>query len=286
MGLRELLPENTRRRLRAVKRTIKRVQMRFTRPNLYDLNSPQRVGVIYAAPSDMKIDERLYLYSFVLGFRPVRALEIGVLHGGSGCIIANAMEDNEVGTIVGVDPGPEIYVRKRDFHGRYHLVAKPSPEGLSEAHRIAGGDFDFVFIDGLHMYDQVCRDIEGVLPMVSEGAYMMFHDAFHYGVSSAISEAVEGNPNLHDCGYPCRTPRMEYDSFTPYNGVRLLRYSADKVTSAYQVVSPFYQAIGKIAPPVDAKAFNHDQWHCRTFGPCPRCQAEAESPLSTVRQGG
>jgi predicted O-methyltransferase YrrM len=279
MGLRELLPENTRRRLRAVKRTIKRVQMRLTRANLYNLSSPHRVGVIYAAPSDMKIDERLYLYSFVRGFRPARALEIGVLHGGSGCIIANAMEDNGLGVIVGVDPGPEIYVPERDFHGRYRLVAKPSPEGLPEARRIAGGEFDFVFIDGLHMYDQVRLDIKGVLPLVCEGAYIMFHDAFHYGVSSAITEAVEGNSNLHDCGYPCRTPRIEYDSFTPYNGVRLLRYSANSITPAYQIVSPFYQAIGKIAPPVDAKVFNHDQWHCRTFAPCPRCQAEAESLL-------
>jgi predicted O-methyltransferase YrrM len=284
MELRELLPESTRRRLRAVKRTFKRVQMRLTRPNLYDLNSPDRVGVIYSAPSDMKIEERLYLYSFIRGFRPARALEIGVLHGGSSCIIANAMEDNGLGVIVGVDPGPEIYVRERDFHGRYHLVRKSSPEGLPEARRIAGGEFDFVFIDGLHMYDQVCLDVKGVLPLVCDGAYIMFHDAFHYGVSSAITEAVEGNPKLHDCGYPCRTPRMGYDSFTPYNGVRLLRYSANRVTPAYEVVSPFYQAIGKTAPTVDPKAFNHDQWRCRTFEPCPRCQSEAGTPLmSTAR---
>jgi hypothetical protein len=221
----------------------------------------------------MRVDERLYLYSFVRGFRPERALEVGVLNGGSGCIIANAMEDNGVGVIVGIDPEPNILVRQSDFQGRYHLVSQTSPEGLGEARRIAGGPFDFVFIDGLHLYKQVIRDIAGVLPLLCEGAYILFHDAFHYGVANAISESLGENPLLHDCGYPCRTPRMDYDPLTPYNGVRLLRYSGAGICDAHELVTPFYEAEGNHAPVPGPDVYNHDQWYCRNLSPCPRCAA-------------
>jgi predicted O-methyltransferase YrrM len=226
----------------------------------------------------MRLDERLYLYSFVRGFRPERALEIGVLRGGSGCIIANAMEDNGCGMVVGLDPEPRIEVRKRDFHGRYHLILKPSPEGLQEAFQVAGGRFDFVFIDGLHMYKQVVRDIEGILPFLCDGAYILFHDAFHYGVANAISESVARIPMLHDCGFPCRTPRMDYDVLTPYNGVRLLRYADKRISDAHQVVTPFYEAAGKRAPLPSSDVFDHDQWYCRTHNPCPNCKARGIVP--------
>jgi len=277
MQLRQALPGTLLRSLKRAKRTTLGIYQVFSRPNLYRLGTPHRVGVCYTAPSDMRLDERMYLYSFVRGFRPQRALEIGVLRGGSACVIANAMEDNGHGIIVGIDPQPSIEVPKRRYHGRFHLLARSSPEGLAEASQIAGGLFDFVFIDGLHMYRQVLRDIEGVLPLLCEGAYILFHDAFHYGVASAVKESIAGNSRLHDCGYPCRTPRMDYDQLTPYNGVRLVRYSNTDICDAHQVVAPYYQAEGKIPPPPSPEVSDHDQWFCRTHSPCARCSALASS---------
>lgn len=274
MRVKKFLPKSLRQRLRRAKRQI---FTRLTRPNLYRLDTPHRVGVVFTAPSDMKIEERLYLYSFIRGFQPERALEIGVLSGGSGCIIANAMEDNGKGIIVGVDPEPRMEIRKAALHGRYHLVTKPSPEGLPQARELAGGPFDFVLVDGLHMYDQVCRDIDGILPHLWDGAYVMFHDAFHYGVNTAVSEAVARNSRLRDCGFPCRTPRMGYDPFTPYNGVRLLRYSLRDTTSPDEAVRPFYEAEGKTPPVAGSDVLNHDQWRCRTLSPCPRCAAASHA---------
>src|SRR5712664_2431719 len=278
MRIKGALPVGLRQRLKRAKHAALGIYRNLTRPNLYRLGTTHRVGVVYSVPSDMRLDERRYLYSFVRGFRPERALEIGVLRGGSGCIIANAMEDNGQGVIVGIDPEPMIEVRKSNFHGRYHLILKPSPEGLGEARQIAGGPFDFVFIDGLHLYKQVVRDIEGVLPFVCEGAYILFHDAFHYGVATAINEGIARNPRLHDCGYPCRTPRMDYDPYTPYNGVRLLRYANSRICDAHQVVKPFYEAEGKRPPTPAPDVFDHDQWYCRTHSPCPRCKAKGIVP--------
>ena len=272
MGLKQLLPKGARQWLR---RAGRRFLTTLSRPDLYNLRTPHRVGVVYTAPSDMKIEERLWLYSFVRGFQPERALEVGVLKGGSGLIIANAMEDNGKGVVVGIDPEPMLEVRMNALHGRYRLIRRPSPEALQEARGIAGGPFDFVLIDGLHLYDQVCRDIEGVLPHLCEGAYVMFHDAFHYGVGTAISEAVANHPLLRDCGFLCRTPRLGYDAFTPYNGVRLLRYTTGESDLPEQAVRPFYEAEGKTPPLAVADVLNHDQWYCSHLTPCPRCAETA-----------
>jgi predicted O-methyltransferase YrrM len=277
VGVKEFLPQRVRHWLGRAKRAA---LSSLTRPDLYDLRTLHRVGVVYTAPSDMQLEERFCLYSLIRGFRPERALEIGVFHGGSGCIIANAMEDNGKGIAVGIDPQPKIQVRARALHGRYRLLVKPSPEGLPEARELAGGPFEFVLVDGLHLYSQVCRDIEGILPHLCEGAFVMFHDAFHYGVGTAINEALSKNPLLRDCGFPCRMPRLSYDAFTPYNGVRLLRYAQTDVYSPAQVVRPFYEAQGRTPPIARADVLDHDQWYCRTIAPCPRCKAAGVSKVS------
>lgn len=261
---------------RAMRDRLRQVSGRLTRPNLYRLNSAERVGVVYSAPSDMRIDERLFLYSFVRGFRPERALEIGVLRGGSAAIITNAMEESGRGLLVGVDPAPNLKVPWRSLHGRYTLVQKPSPDAIPEARAAAGGPFDFVLIDGLHMYDQVVKDIAAVLPHLADGAYVLLHDAFHYGVATAIREAVETEASLVDCGYPCRTANITADPVTPYNGFRLLRWSAaaeSRSVDVERILDPLYADQHRPRPPLRQDALNHDLWYCRAVSPCERCRA-------------
>ena len=93
------------------------VLRRLTRPNVFRLTTPECVGVVFTAPSDMRVDERLFLYALVRGFQPERALEIGVLQGGGGAIMANAMEENGKGKIVGLDPGRTSRCGRRTFTG-------------------------------------------------------------------------------------------------------------------------------------------------------------------------
>ena len=284
-GIKALLPVPVRSSLkqarRAVRDGLRAVGRRMRRPNLYRLDTPERVGVVYTAPSDMRIDERIFLYAFVRGFQPERALEIGVLRGGSAAIITNAMEENGKGRLIGIDPAPDITIPWDHYHGRYTLVRKPSPEAVAEARAAAGGPFDFVLIDGLHIYDQVGRDIAAVLPVVSDGAYILFHDAFHYGVATAIREAVESNPGLQDCGYPCRTAVTGVDPWTPYNGFRLLRCDASAARSVdvERTVAPAYAARGQMRPELRRDSLNHDLWYCRAVSPCDRCRAEGTPPI-------
>jgi predicted O-methyltransferase YrrM len=283
-GLKAFVPAPVRRSLKRARRSmrdgIRAASRRLRRANLYRLDSPERVGVVYTAPSDMRIDERIFLYAFVRGFQPERALEIGVLRGGSAAIITNAMQENGKGSLVGIDPAPAIQVPWATYHGRYTLIQKPSPDALPEARSAAGGPFELVLIDGLHIYDQVRKDIAAVLPVVADGAYVLFHDAFHYGVATAIREAVESNPGLQDCGYPCRTAVTGADPWTPYNGFRLLRYDASggRSVDVEQVVAPVYAANRRTRPPLRRDSLNHDLWYCRAVSPCDRCKAEGRPP--------
>jgi predicted O-methyltransferase YrrM len=262
-----------RRARDVLKRKQKAISRRLSRPHLYDLDSAERVGVVFKAPSDMRIDERIFLYALVRGLRPQRALEVGILQGGGGAIMANAMEENGRGSIIGLDPDPNITVRERDFHGRYKVLRRPSPEGVAEAAAMAGGAFDFVLIDGLHRYDQVRQDIDAVKQFLASDSYVLFHDAFHYGVAEAIKEAVAADERWIDCGYVCQTARIDNDPFTPYNGFRLLRFGPAKVVDAFDVVSPIYAEAGKTAPVPSRDMLDHDGWFCRKIEPCAKCVA-------------
>jgi predicted O-methyltransferase YrrM len=281
-AIKSLVPGPVKSSLRGARRAlrdrVRAVSRRITRPNLYRLSSPERVGAVYGAPTDMSVDEKFFLYSFVRGFRPQRSLEIGVAMGGSALITANAMEENRVGLHVGVDPTPNLKVAWSDLHGRFKLIAGRSPEAIPEARDAAGGPFEFVLIDGLHRYDQVRIDIAAILPHLADGAYLLFHDAFHYGVATAIREAIEANPSLVDCGYPCRTANVYADPVTPYNGFRLLRWTAAPVAprsvDVEQVLEPIYAEHRRPRPPYRADLLNHDIWYCKAVSPCDYCRSQ------------
>jgi len=50
----------------------------WMRPNLYHLESRERLGAAFHEPTDTCAADRIELYPLVRGLRPVRALEIGV----------------------------------------------------------------------------------------------------------------------------------------------------------------------------------------------------------------
>lgn len=272
--LKKVVPQPVRSTIKSfflqIDRRYRQLQTFISRPNTYNLGTPERVGVIYDNPSEMSIDERMFLYALIRGYRPERVLEIGTCHGGSATIIACAMEDNGKGCVTGVDPYPNITVNQRLFHGRFRLISKPSPEAILEAREVAGGPFDFALIDGIHIYDQVKKDIEASLPHMVTGAYMLFHDAFNFGVREAIREAVEANDTLYDCGYVCTTPDIQGDLLT-YAGFRMLRVGSS-VVEPQPLLNKAYHARGKQVPPEDPDLLNHDGWYCQAIKPCPFCQ--------------
>jgi predicted O-methyltransferase YrrM len=200
-------------------------------PSDYNLaTSPGRFGIIYTTPAHMTASERVVLYGLVFGRRPQRCLEIGTYRGGSSLVISAALDDVGSGHLVCVDPAPAIapeHWAQLEHHAT--LLKGPSPDLLPDAARAAGGPFDFVLVDGDHGCPGVIRDIEGVLPFLTDDAYLVFHDAHYHGVTAGIGDVLRRYPErLTDCGMISveKTPEDRIEDGHPvvWGGLRLLRH--------------------------------------------------------------
>lgn len=246
-------------------------------PTVFRPKTP--IEVVNGAVSEMSPEERGFLYALVRGARPRRILEIGTAEGGSALVMATALEENAgEGHIWSIDPVPRISVEMSAYHGRVDFLVGTSPETVEDAAARAGGPFDLAMIDGIHIYRQARADLLAVLPHLAEGAYVLLHDAFHFGVSEAVRELVESDERIHDCGYPCNRPRPVGDRAT-HAGFRLLRVGA-KAVDVVPLVAPMWAELGKPAPVLHSQV-NHDFWYCSAIEPCDYCQQNGPDPLLT-----
>ncbi len=227
----------------------------------------------------MTFEERLFLYALVRGTAPKRVLEIGTSQGGSAAIFAAALEANGSGLVVGIDPAPRIDLPGDVFHDRFHLITGESPGAIEKASEIAGGLFDLVLIDGMHIYQQAADDLAGALPFMADHAYILFHDSFHYGVSEAIREAIESDPTLHDCGYVCAQPRTVGLLLT-HGGFRLVRRGAAAI-DVEAMVKPAWDHFD-LPVPHDPDLRNHDIYYCEYVQPCAHCRKEREASPEAI----
>jgi hypothetical protein len=188
------------------------------------------LDIIRIAPAQLVTPERLLLYALVYGLRPKHCLEIGTAQGGSALIICSALDEIGLGQLVIVDPAPQIAPEHwaRMAH-RAALIVGRSPEALSQAQQLAGSKFDFVFIDGDHSFEGVLKDIEGVIPLLDAGGYILLHDAHYFEVKEAIDEALRRYPFLTDCGMVSKeahpTDHFYKNQRIIWAGFRLLRFN-------------------------------------------------------------
>jgi predicted O-methyltransferase YrrM len=97
-----------------------------------------------------------------------------------------------------------------------HLIKKTSDEAIEaikdsakkiDPRNIEGENlraFDFVYIDGMHTYEQVKKDIANYLPLIKEGGFIAGHDYVpgFQGVMDAVNEQF-GSPDIifHDTSW-------------------------------------------------------------------------------------
>lgn len=114
-------------------------------------------------------------------------VEIGTAEGHTTEYLLNTISDL---TLYGVDPYPEYidwdgntpkydenknqhHKKVEKFSDRYTHVYKTSDDAALE---FEDESLDFVFIDGLHTYDQVLKDCINYYPKVKKGGYIIGHD--------------------------------------------------------------------------------------------------------------
>lgn len=234
--------------------------------------------LVEQAPTEMSQEERGFLYALIRGCRPRRVLEIGTSEGGSALVMALAMERNGgEGQVWTIDPMPRIAFDAALFRGRVHSVVGTSPEAVEEVAGSAGGPFDLAVVDGIHIHKQAAADLAAIRPHLAEGAYVLMHDAFHFGVSEAARELVESDPSVHDVGYPCNRPRRVGERVT-HAGFRMLRIGRPAVDVA-PLVEPTWAVVGQ-RPPLSPDLVDHDFWYCWAIEPCTYCQQHGLDPLS------
>lgn len=173
--------------------------------------------------------------------------------------MTSAMAENDVGTLVGIDPVTQAFrAKKSHLHGRYTLLEGRSPEAIPEAVRLLGGPPDFVLIDALHIHDAVLADLRGVIKFVERGAHIALHDAFHPGIREAIRKTLADTPELVDLGFITRN--IAVTDPVAYAGIRLLRLGS---VDDSEIVTTAYHEVGRERPPDDPALWNYDKFAIR-----------------------
>ncbi len=112
-----------------------------------------------------------YLQTVHQWLHPKNYLEIGVETGSS---LAYAKPGTKC---IGIDPEPKISV---EFTADTHIYPLPSDDFFKQHNlqEILGEPLEFVFIDGLHVFDQVLRDFINVERNSTKRTLVFFHDTY------------------------------------------------------------------------------------------------------------
>lgn len=92
----------------------------------------------------------------------------------------------------------EDFTRATRRYSERHVTAWPMTSEVASKTALAGRDFDMIFIDAMHTYEEVRADIHRWWPRVKHGGIFVMHDYGHAdfpGVQQAADEAFGPAPN-------------------------------------------------------------------------------------------
>ncbi len=141
------------------------------------------------------------------GDKPTTYLEIGVRNPADNFNHIHATKKYSV------DPGLEFKENPVDFKMTSNDFFKQLESGNLLGQEIK---FDIVFIDGLHLADQVTQDIHNALKFISKGGFIVLHDC------NPPSEWHAREEYLYDL-----SPAMRYWSGTTWKSFYKQRFNSD-----------------------------------------------------------
>lgn len=149
-------------------------------------------------PGWLLLYEESFLHSLALTL-PANAncINIGAGAGTSSCALVRAGA-----AVASIDIDAKMFYAERDSMERQHLPLPKLFQILKPSHDVAkdfvGESADLVFVDGLHSFDGVAKDLELYTPKIKPGGILVCHD---YGdkrqkeVTRAIKAWIKNNPD-------------------------------------------------------------------------------------------
>lgn len=170
----------------------------------------EKIDELYTMRNQIYIKGLIDLINYINTFtdtKKMRMIEIGSYVGESTCIFAEHFKE-----VTSIDPFlndydvNDIACYYMDFNKVYNfflkntksyknirLIKKTSDDAIFD---LMGETFDFIYIDGLHTYEQVSLDIKNYKPLIKKGGFIGGHD-YHPVWRGVIDSVVEnlGNPD-------------------------------------------------------------------------------------------
>lgn len=129
----------------------------------------------HSALSSSRFPGPSYLHALQLIHDHLKAetyLEIGVAGGGSLGMAGNQCQ------AIGIDPGFTIGTSIRAWAKLFKLPSDDYFAQNDTREILSGKDVQLAFIDGLHTFDQVFRDLLNVMPFVGAESHVILHDVY------------------------------------------------------------------------------------------------------------
>ena len=193
----------------------------------------------------LSLSERIALHGICRACHPRRTLEIGRARGGSTTLIASAALAIPDARFVSLDPNtpgehcmnPKL--REKLTQTGVIFIDGFSPNENANATKLAGGKFDFAFVDGDHSFESCRNDLLGLTSILEKDALVLLHDARYPAVADAIKDVVNSTSFI-DCGLIGRDAN-EFQRHvlcrgkpTVWGGLHMLRYNTSKNTGLLQ----------------------------------------------------
>lgn len=145
-------------------------------------------------PSSVPYETGALLYDLVRRENLEKTLEVGMGYGLSTLFICQAHKDKGIGNHTAIDPYQDAHykrigllnVRKAGLNSTLRFFQAPSLEVLPRLW-IEGEYFDFVFVDGMHLFDYVLVDFFYVDRLLKVGGSIVFDDIWMPAIRKVVA---------------------------------------------------------------------------------------------------
>lgn len=134
-------------------------------------------------------DDMDILAGLIVASKARRILQFGTFLGGSALVLADLARTNGDGArVVTVDPNPAMNESCRKYAVQAGLLHIECIDGSSTdpklLARLHGDEWDAIYLDTTHQYQQTIAEINLIAPLCAPGTLFLFHDASHYAAET------------------------------------------------------------------------------------------------------